>query len=77
MFGHGSRHTQKSRSTNQHWHTTPQQQHPHSYECDWCYALGLEPESTPTTLDLFLDSIGSGQYNQVVVNFYANHSNRD
>jgi hypothetical protein len=48
-----------------------------SYECDWCYALGLEPESTPTTLDLVLASIGSGQYNQIVVNFYANHTNLD
>ena len=40
-----------------------------------CYALGLEPESTPTTLDLLLASIRSGRYNLIVVNFYANHSN--
>jgi hypothetical protein len=48
-----------------------------SYECDWCYALGLELESTPTTLDLLLASIRSGRYNLIVVNFYANHSNLD
>jgi hypothetical protein len=50
---------------------------PMSYECDWIYALGLEPESTPTTLADFLDSIASGHYNQIVMNFYANHSGWD
>lgn len=51
--------------------------YPMSYECDWIYALGLEAESTPTTLSDFLDSIASGQYNQIVMNFYANHSGWD
>jgi hypothetical protein len=52
------------------------QTHPHVLRVRLvCYALGLELESTPTTLDLLLASIGSGRYNLIVVNFYANHSN--
>ena len=38
---------------------------PMSYECDWCYALGLEADSTPTPLESFLDSLALGSYNMV------------
>jgi hypothetical protein len=50
---------------------------PMSYECDWIWALGLEPDTTPTSLESFLDSIQSGGFNQIVMNFYANHSGWD
>ena len=50
---------------------------PMSYECDWIYALGLEPDSTPATLESFLSSLAFGGYNQIVMNFYANHSHWD
>ena len=48
-----------------------------SYECDWCYALGMEGAAPNTTLPAFLDSLSYGGFNALVVNFYANHSNWD
>lgn len=50
---------------------------PVSLECDWLYALGLEADTTPTTLDAFLDSLKPGQFNQIILNFYVNHSSWD
>jgi hypothetical protein len=50
---------------------------PVSYECDWCYALGMAGVGTNITLPAFLDSLSSGGFNTIVVNFYANHSNWD
>ena len=50
---------------------------PVSYECDWCYALGMEGAAPDITLPAFLDSLSSGGFNTIVVNFYANHSDWD
>lgn len=47
------------------------------YECDWLFALGLEPDSTPIGLEPFLDTLRWGGYNHILMQVYANHSNWD
>ena len=43
-------------------------------ECDWLWALGLEADSTPLSLDAFLDSLEYGGFNMIVLNIYANYT---
>jgi len=44
------------------------------YECDWLWALGLESDSSPISLEAFLNTLQWGGYNHILLQVYANHS---